>query len=150
MSRTLDATDRRLLTLLQLDGRMAYRELGRAVGLSAAAAYQRVRKLECRTIIAGYHARVDAQEVGRGILAFLRVGPGPAAPVHRLVKQWAAVDDIQECHRLGSDGGYLLKLRVAAIGQLAAHADAARGAGCVVTADLVLDSPFERWIVPVG
>lgn len=150
MSRTLDPIDRRLLALLQLDGRMAYRDLGQAVGLSAAAAYQRVRKLECRKILVGYHARVDAQEVGRGILAFLRVGAGSTAPVQRLVKQWAAVDDIQECHRLGSDGGYLLKLRVAAIGQLAAHADVARGAGCVVAADLALESPFERWIVPVG
>jgi Lrp/AsnC family leucine-responsive transcriptional regulator len=145
-----DAIDRRLLALLQIDGRIAYQDLGQAVGLSGPAAFQRVRKLEARGILVGYHARVNPLEVGRGLLAFLRVVPGSNTVVERLVKRWAAVDDILECHRLGSDGGYLLKVRVADIARLAAHADAARGAGCSVSVDVVLASPFERWMLPVG
>jgi Lrp/AsnC family leucine-responsive transcriptional regulator len=146
----LDQVDRRLLALLQLEGRMAYQDLGQAVGLSGPAAFQRVRKLEARRIVLGYHARVDAQAIGRGFLAFVRAVPGPNTPIASLVRQWAAVGDIQECHRLGSDGGYLLKLRVAGIEHLAAHADAARRAGCTVSVDVAMDSPFERWTLPVG
>jgi Lrp/AsnC family leucine-responsive transcriptional regulator len=129
---------------------MAYQDLGQAVGLSGPAAFQRVRKLEARRIVLGYHARVDAQAIGRGFLAFVRAVPGPNTPIASLVRQWAAVGDIQECHRLGSDGGYLLKLRVAGIEHLAAHADAARRAGCTVSVDVAMDSPFERWTLPVG
>jgi Lrp/AsnC family leucine-responsive transcriptional regulator len=53
----MDAADRHLLSLLQGDSRLTYEELGEAVGLSAPAAYQRVRKLEESGAVIGYHAR---------------------------------------------------------------------------------------------
>ncbi len=146
----LDALDRRLLALLQADGRMAYLELGEAIGLSAPGAFQRVRKLEGARVITGYHARVAPEPVGRPILAYLRVIPGVSVRVDRLVKQWAAVDEILECHRLSSDGGFLLKLRLGEIRALVAHVDAARSAGCTVTVDFALESPVDRWGLPLA
>ncbi len=47
----LDATDRQVLRELQTDARLAYKELGRRVGLSASAVIERVRKLEDAGVI---------------------------------------------------------------------------------------------------
>src|SRR5262245_5784507 len=60
----LDATDRQVLRELQTDARLAYKELGRRVGLSASAVIERVRKMEDAGVITGYHAAVDAAKLG--------------------------------------------------------------------------------------
>jgi Lrp/AsnC family leucine-responsive transcriptional regulator len=145
----LDRTDRHLLALLQRDTRLTYEELGDAVGLSAPAAYQRVRKLESGGAITGYHARLAPQEVGRGVIAFLRIQPGPRSNVERLVKAWDAAGEILECHRVTGETGYLLKLRVGEVGQVEPHLEAARKAGCTAEAQVGLTTLFERWTLPV-
>jgi Lrp/AsnC family leucine-responsive transcriptional regulator len=53
MSEALDRIDRHVVALLQAAGRSSYQELGDAVGLSAPATYQRVRKLEAVGVITG-------------------------------------------------------------------------------------------------
>ena len=60
----LDDIDWDLIDILQADGRLGYRELGRRVGLSAPAVAARVRKLEQAGIIAGYRAVVDPERLG--------------------------------------------------------------------------------------
>ena len=55
----LDEINRRLLDELQRDGRIAFAELGRRVGLSAPAVAERVSRLEGAGVIRGYHAEVD-------------------------------------------------------------------------------------------
>lgn len=145
----LDSVDRRLLRLLQEDARATYEVLGHAVDLSAAAAFQRVRKLEQRGVIAGVHARVAPAALGRGVLAFLRAEPGAATDVARLVARWTSSDEVLECYRL-SGGSFLLKLRLASLADLAAHLDAARRAGCRAQAELTLESVLERWTIPTA
>lgn len=146
----LDYTDRRLLALLQANARQGYQDLADAVGLSAPAAYQRVKKLEGAGVLAGYHARVDPAQVGLEVAAFLRVRPGPATDVAQLVAGWRASPEMLECHRLGADGAFLLKLRLAWPAGLGAHLEAARAAGCAPLADVALETPFERWTLPVA
>jgi len=141
---SLDAIDLRLLSLLQEDGRSGYQELGDAIGLSGPSAYQRVRKLEGAGVIVGYHARIDPSRLGRGLVAFLRVRPA-SGDVGRLAKQWAAAGDILECHRVSTDGGFLLKLRVRDVSALLPHAEAIQKSGCAVQVDIVLSTEFERW-----
>ncbi len=150
MPSSLDATDRRLLALLQDDARLGYQELAEAVGLSAPATYQRVKKLEAAGVVVGYHARLDPARAGYGVVAMLRVRPGPATNVRRLEKAWQAAPEVLECHRVSGDGGYLVKLRLARPDRLAAHLDAAMAAGCVALADLALDTVVERWTLPVA
>lgn len=146
----MDATDRRLLALLQADARLGYQELADAVGLSAPAVYQRVRKLEGAGVLAGYHARVDPAALGLGLVAFLRVRPGPEADLRGLEQAWRAAPAVLECHRLSGDGGFLVKLRLAEPGLLAAHLDAARAAGCAALTDFGLATLVERWTLPVA
>ena len=46
-------------TCCAADGRMSFTDLGKATGLSTSAVHQRVRRLEERGVIKGYHAAVD-------------------------------------------------------------------------------------------
>lgn len=133
-----------MLALLQADARLSYQELGEAVGLSGPAVFQRVRKLEAAGILAGYHAAVNPAEMGRALVAFLRVVPGSTTDVERLIVQWRETAGVQECHLMTGWGGYLVKLRVGEIREVEAHLTALRRAGCEATADLALVSPFER------
>ncbi|MDP4332457.1 Lrp/AsnC family transcriptional regulator [Curtobacterium sp. A7_M15] len=69
----LDQTDRKILALLQTDGRLSGAEVGRRVGLSQPAASARILRLERQGIITGYHATVDPAAVGLTIHAVVRL-----------------------------------------------------------------------------
>jgi len=69
----LDRVDRRILELLQDDGRLTGAEVGRRVGLSQPAASARIARLEKTGVISGYHAVVDAAVVGLNIRAVIRL-----------------------------------------------------------------------------
>lgn len=63
----LDATDWKILALLQKDARVTYQEIGRAVGLTRPAARERVLRMEERGVIARCGAELDAEAVGRAL-----------------------------------------------------------------------------------
>ena len=107
----LDRIDAQLLGLLQADGRRPYAELGTAVGISGPAAHERVKKLEARGIIEGYHARVDPDAVGLGVLAFTWVTQAPGTADQDLTPDFAAIAEVEECHRIAGEADYLLKIR---------------------------------------
>ncbi|MBI2071963.1 MAG: Lrp/AsnC family transcriptional regulator [Gemmatimonadetes bacterium] len=143
----LDHTDLRILAILQADGKLPYQELGEAVGLSAPAAFQRVRKLETAGVIVGYHARIDPQAAGKPLIAFVHVHPGPDAPMPQLLTRWRRAPAVLECHRLTGADRYLLKLRLENVSALSAFLDGARRAGCTVESELAVETAFERWVV---
>lgn len=65
--RDLDATDHKILSILQIDGRISNLELAQKVGLSPTPCSRRVRRLEQRGIITGYGAKVDLSNQREGI-----------------------------------------------------------------------------------
>ncbi len=69
----LDPIDRDIIALLQHDGRLTQRELGRKVGLSPNAAGARVARLFERGILSGVHAQVDHSKLGRNIEASIDI-----------------------------------------------------------------------------
>ena len=73
-SHKLDSIDRKILTELQADGRMTNVELASRVGISAPPCLRRVRALEEQGFIKGYHAQVDARELGFEVQVFAMVG----------------------------------------------------------------------------
>jgi Lrp/AsnC family leucine-responsive transcriptional regulator len=141
----IDATDRRIIAILQADGNLSYQDLGEAVGLSGPAAFQRVRKLEGGGVITGYHARVDPTAVGKPVIAFVQVHPLPEAQTAQLLSRWRRSPAVLECHRLTGADRYLLKLRLDDVGALADFLDASRRAGCRVESELAVETAFERW-----
>ncbi|HUH39668.1 MAG TPA: winged helix-turn-helix transcriptional regulator, partial [Castellaniella sp.] len=72
-SYTLDKLDRRILDLLQHNGRMSMTELADTVGLTVTPCIERVRRLERDGVITGYHARVNPSALDAGLLVFVEV-----------------------------------------------------------------------------
>ncbi len=69
----LDPIDRHILAELQADGRMTNVELAKRVGISAPPCLRRVRTLEEAGYIKGYHADIDARELGFEVQVFAMV-----------------------------------------------------------------------------
>jgi len=77
----IDETDRRLLHELQVDARRPNTELAAAANVSPSTVVNRLRSLEQRRIVRGYHADVDDGALGRDIEAMVSVKLRPKTPV---------------------------------------------------------------------
>lgn len=73
MSLTLGATDRKLLSLLQADGKASLQELAAAAGLSSSPCWRRIKRMEEAGLIRGYVARLDPKLLGLNALAYVFV-----------------------------------------------------------------------------
>jgi len=109
--RTIDDVDLSILDILQEKARIPNAEVARQIGMAPSAVLERIRKLEERGIIEGYEVRLNPQEFGQGMTAFVmvsvqRIGTGG------LAVNLAAVSGVQEVHQIAGEDGYLLKLRV--------------------------------------
>jgi len=107
----LDPIDRMILAELQADGRMTNVELARRVGISAPPCLRRVRTLEDAGFIRGYHADVDARELGFEVQVFAMVGLQSQAEVdlsafEERCRNWSLV---RECHMLNGEVDFILK-----------------------------------------
>jgi Lrp/AsnC family leucine-responsive transcriptional regulator len=111
----LDRTDRRLLALLQGDGRLSIAELARRVHLSATPCLERVRRLERDGYIRGYSADLDPALLGAGLIAFVEVQLDRTTPdvFNRFRDGVIGLDPVQECHMVAGGFDYLLKVRTA-------------------------------------
>ena len=69
----LDATDRRLIRILQEEGELPVAELGTRAGLSAAACWRRLDRLERDGVILGREIDVDPRALGHAVTVFLRI-----------------------------------------------------------------------------
>lgn len=143
----LDKTDRRLLAMLRANGRMSYRELGEAVGLSAAAAFQRVRKLEQGGVVTGYHAAVLPDAIGRGLVAYLHLEGQHESAIERLLVTWHRNGDATECHRLSS-GRYVVKLRLKDVETLETFLHSMSATGTRTSAEIGIRTLFDDTTVP--
>ena len=110
-STRLDAIDRMILAELQADGRMTNVELAKRVGISAPPCLRRVRTLEENGYIKGYHAEVNAKELGFEVQVFVNVGLASQAEsdlsaFEAKCKSWPLV---RECHMLNGEVDFILK-----------------------------------------
>lgn len=109
----LDATDARILEVLQRDGRRSYAEIGADVGMSGPSAHERVKKLEARGVISGYGARLDPASVGLGVVAFMWITQAPGSLAIDLSDEISSIPEVEACHRIAGEADYLLKVRAA-------------------------------------
>ena len=117
----LDATDLRILDILQHDARTSNAEIARQIALAPSAVFQRIRKLEDSGVIRGYHARIDPAALELGLLAFVAVQTTEGARAKETADLLAAIPEVVEVHRVVGDDCFLLKVRVrdtAALGAL--------------------------------
>lgn len=112
MSKSLDALDRKILWTLQRQGRASNIDLAAEVHLSAPQCFRRVRSLEERGVIRGYHAAVDPASVGLEVTAYVSLNIESAAfsRVRDIEAEIRSYEQILECHSVSGDSDYLLKV----------------------------------------
>ncbi|GAB7029470.1 Lrp/AsnC family transcriptional regulator [Streptomyces sp. NPDC021749] len=137
-----DATDWRILDVLQRNGRAGYAELARAVNMSASAVTERVRRLEEAGVISGYAAVVDPERIGLPVLAFvrLRYPNGNYKPFHDLLE---ATPEILEAHHVTGDDCFVIKVTARSMKHLE-EVSGRIGALGAVTTSVVYSSPLLR------
>ena len=69
----LDRIDRKILDILQREGRLPMTELAQRIGLSTSPCSERVRRMERDGVITGYHARVSPRALGKNLLVFVEI-----------------------------------------------------------------------------
>jgi Lrp/AsnC family transcriptional regulator, leucine-responsive regulatory protein len=143
----LDEINRRLLDELQRDGRVAFAELGRRVGLSAPAVAERVGRLEREGVITGYRAEVDPRAIGYQLAAVVRVRPF-ARQIHKIPEIAAQTPEIVECERITGEDCYLLRLHVRAMDDLEPVLDRFTPFGQTTTS-IVHSAPVPRRALPL-
>ena len=114
-SEHIDRIDRRILDVLQRDGRIANTRLAEAVALSPTAVLARVQRLTRDGYILGYEARLNPARLGAGLLVFVevlldRTTPGVFDAFNAAVQ---VHPEIVECHMVAGGFDYLLKTRMA-------------------------------------
>ena len=108
----LDATDRKILSELQANGRISNTELARKIGLSESPCLRRVRNLEDDGVIAGYSALLDHRELGLEIVAYVQVNldQRSEADTNEFVKAVKKAPWVIECVAISGTHDYLLKV----------------------------------------
>ena len=107
-----DATDARILNVLQKRGRISNADLSEAVNLSASACHRRVQRLEEAGIIRDYVALLDPRKLGRPTVVFVEITlSGQADEVlDAFEREVKLIPDVLECHLMAGTADYLLKV----------------------------------------
>lgn len=111
----LDQYDKRILEILQTEGRISNQDLADRIGLSPSPCLRRVRALEESGLIAGYRAMLDAKKLGLNLIAFLSISMDKHTPERfaNFDAQVAALPEVLECSLItGRDADYQLKVVV--------------------------------------
>ena len=149
----MDSMDRRLLSLLQEQGRSSYADLGAAVGLSVSGVADRIRRLEASGVLQGWTVRVDPVKAGLEILAFIFVAIERPEWEPGFLTRMRQRPEVLECHHVTGDWSYLLKVRVGSVadleGFLANGLKDLPGLGRTHT-QLALSSPKETNALPLA
>lgn len=111
----IDGFDRRILEVLQREGRISNQELAERIGLSPSPCLRRVRALEENGLIAGYRAILDAGKLGLSLLALIHISMDRHTPerFENFEQRVADLPEVLECLLItGQDADYQLKVVV--------------------------------------
>lgn len=108
----IDSIDRAILSLLQTNARTSNAEIARQVGLAPSAIFQRIRKLEEQGVIMEYTVRLNAREVGYGLVAYVMIQTGEQAKYTDTAGILKAIPEVQEVHRVVGEDCFFVKVRV--------------------------------------
>ncbi len=137
----MDHIDRHIVMTLQRDARTPYAELARQVSLTAPAVADRIRKLEERGIVRGYHADVDLSKIGKPLVALVSISlSGDEAQSADLIAFAQDSPDILELHRMAGTEDFSARIAVSSIEALEQLVTALARFGRITTS-IVLSSP---------
>ena len=148
----MEKLDRQILSLLAVDGRMSYTDIGHATGLSTSAAQQRVRRLEQRGIIKGYRAILNEELLHRDLIAFISIRAINGEEDEATPNLLASFLEIISCYATAGSSSYLVKAQVASTSELNELLTRLRTSARLITeTQVVLMTHFrDRPLVEVG
>ncbi|WP_425099775.1 Lrp/AsnC family transcriptional regulator [Tropicibacter sp. S64] len=108
----LDETDRRILRVLQREGRISNADLSERVNLSSSACHRRVQRLEASGVIREYVGLLDARKLGFPTTVFVEIKLQAQADdvLDAFEKAVSRVPDVLECHLMAGTADYILKV----------------------------------------
>jgi Lrp/AsnC family leucine-responsive transcriptional regulator len=109
----IDATDLKILNILQANARTSNAQIARDLGMAPSAILERIRKLEERGVIQGYEARIDPEALGLHLLAYVFVRSDDSPGEVRVGQRLANLPEVQEVHHIAGEDCYLVKVRTA-------------------------------------
>jgi len=109
-----DATDKKILELLQVDAKQTNKELSGKLNLSVTAVYERIKKLEKEGVIKQYVALVNKEKIGKAFVAFchIKLVQHSQDYVIQFEKDVAKIEEVVECYHISGDYDYILKVHV--------------------------------------
>lgn len=110
----LDLTDKKILTILQGDGRITNARLAQQVGLSPPAVLERVRRLEASGVISKYVAILDREQAGFGLQTIVMVclSHHQVSSLQHVKERLTTMNEVLECHQMTGEVDFLLKVAV--------------------------------------
>ncbi len=138
----MDAIDKKILELLQVNGRMTVKEITQTISLTAPAVSERIKRLEKEGVIEGYTALVNPRLIGRSVHAIINISiqPGDTDKLLNLVSNEPMVT---ECHHVTGAYSYLVKVDASEISDLEKLIMKFQKMGETST-QIVLSSPISR------
>ena len=108
----LDDADKRILRVLQKDGRISISELSKKVGLSESPCQRRLKRLENDGWIAAYGCILDEEALGLGVSCFvlIQIHPHGDATSNQLRDLVVAIPEVVMCHAVSGEYDFLLKV----------------------------------------
>ena len=114
----MDEINKAILAQLIKNSRSTASEISKQVNLSVPAVAERIRKMETSGIINGYTVKLDRQQLGLQLIAFIMVTLDNSSSIANFRDKMVACPDVLECHHLAGQSDYLLKIRVENTNQL--------------------------------
>ncbi len=108
----IDRTDKKILEILQKNAKITNAKLSKQIGLSPAPTLERVRKLESRGIISGYHAKLNMSKIGLSVSTFVMVSlkGHNKKNLQSFLDKIKDVENIVECHHITGSGDFILRI----------------------------------------
>ena len=115
----IDKIDEQIISIIAKNGRITLSDLAKKVNLSISPCQARLKKLENKKYILGYHARVNYEQLQRAHVAFVQVvlSDTRASALENFNREVSKLESIEQCHMIAGSFDYLLKVRSKNISQ---------------------------------
>ncbi len=110
----LDSIDRKILTILQTDGKITTAALAAELGLTTTPVYERVKKLEQAGIIRKYVALLDQKKIDKNLIVFISISLKNHGRSHltKFIETVNTYEEITECYHIAGNFDFLLKAQL--------------------------------------
>ena len=110
----IDEIDSKILTLLQKDGKMTFKEIANELDLTTTPVYERIKKMEKNGVIQSYKAIVDRRKLGLQLLVFCNVSlkEHQASFLENFENDIVNFPEVISCYHIAGMYDYLIQLTV--------------------------------------